>query len=97
MSAFPSPSGAKRTWNDDASDASEAGDATDAADATGDAVEAAAMEAGLDTGIGFAEGGGFSGDCGVGPAIRRAVRLDPALLATSVPRTGGSGSTSSTR
>jgi hypothetical protein len=53
--------------------APEAGDAsmdhTAVTDGSGnpDAAEAAASEAGLDAGIGFAEGGGFSGDCGVGP------------------------------
>ncbi len=53
------------TVPDASPDASGAGDASDA---TADAGEAATMEAGLDAGMGFAEGGGFSGDCGVGPA-----------------------------
>jgi hypothetical protein len=39
------------------------GEASDASDA-----EAGPSDAGLDTAMGFADGSGFSGDCGVGPA-----------------------------
>jgi hypothetical protein len=63
-----SESSANETGAPDAGDASlDHTAATDAlADAT-DAGEAAVSDAGLDTGMmGFAEGGGFSGDCGVG-------------------------------
>jgi hypothetical protein len=60
-SGVPDTGDASVTHDGSVSDAADGGEAS-----SGDAAEASAGDTGADTGVGFADGGDFSGDCGVG-------------------------------